>query len=178
MRRSPFQGLLWVLLLFLVHAVSAQQRTIASSSVPANLREVTARAGTIFVGRVVSIKPMPSTSSDQAGSMEITFQVEQGIRGAKAGGHFSFREWAGLWSGPERYHTGQRMMLFLYPPSKLGLTSPVGGPAGRFPIDASGRVLLTPAQQQSIPVSQTPNIQVLHVPVRDLVRAIRSIREE
>jgi hypothetical protein len=35
-------------------------------------------------------------------------------------------------------------MLFLYPPSKLGLTSPVGGPLGRFKIDPDGRVILGP----------------------------------
>lgn len=178
MRRSPFNGLLWVFLLFMVHALSGQQRTIASSSVPANLREVTAHAGTILVGRVVSIKPMPPGSTDQVGCVQITLQVEQGIQGARAGEHFSFREWAGLWSGADRYRLGQRMMLFLYTPSGLGLTSPVGGAAGRLPIDASGRVRLTPAQRQSIPVSPSPNIRGARVPVRGLVRAIRGITEE
>jgi hypothetical protein len=88
MRRSPLNGLLWVFLLFMVQPLSGQQRTIASSSVPANLCEVTARAATIFVGRVISIKPMPPASSDQVGCVQITLQVEQGIRGARAGEHF------------------------------------------------------------------------------------------
>ena len=178
MRRSPFKCLLLVSLLFVAHALSAQQRPIVSRYVPANLREVTARAGTIFVGRVISIKPMPIVSSEQVGSVQITFQVEQGIRGPRTGEQFSFREWAGVWSEVDRYRIGQRMMLFLYTPSTLGLTSPVGGPAGRFPIDASGGVLLTPTQQQSIQVSQTPNISGLRVPVRSLVRAIRGMSKE
>ena len=35
------------------------------------------------------------------------------------------------------------MLLFLYPPSKLGLTSCVAGAIGRFTIDARGRILLS-----------------------------------
>ena len=178
MRRSPFNGLLWVSLLWMVHALSGQQRTIASSSVPANLREVTAQAATILVGRVVSIKPISLGPPDEVGCVEITFQVEQGIRGARAGQHFSFREWVGLWSEADRYRVGQRMMLFLYTPSTLGLTSPVGGPAGRLPVDESGRVRLTPAQLQSIRILQNPHTGVPRIPVRDLVRAIRGISEE
>jgi hypothetical protein len=112
--------------------LSGQQRTIASSSVPANLREVTARAATIFVGRVISIKPMPPASSDQVGCVQITLQVEQGIRGARAGEHFSFREWVGLWSEADRYRVDQRIMLFRYTRSTLGLTSPVAGPQHTF----------------------------------------------
>jgi hypothetical protein len=32
------------------------------------------------------------------------------------------------------------VLLFLYPPSKLGLTSPVGGTSGRLQIDRKRRV--------------------------------------
>jgi hypothetical protein len=32
------------------------------------------------------------------------------------------------------------VLLFLYPASRLGLTSPVGGPLGRFHVDNAGRV--------------------------------------
>jgi hypothetical protein len=170
--------LLFAFLLFIAGALCAQQRAIPVSSAPLRLSEVTDRAGTVFVGRVISIEALPLASSDQVGSVQITFQVEQGIRGARAGEHFSFREWVGLWSRADRYRVGQRMMLFLYTPSALGLTSPVGGGAGRLPIDASGRVLLNPTQQQSIQVSQTPHIRSRRVPVRELVRAVRRLSEE
>lgn len=178
MRRSLFECLLFAFLLFIASALSAQQGAIPVSSVPANLRQVTDHAGTILVGKVISLETLPLSFSDQIASVQITFQVEQGIRGAKAGEHFSFREWVGLWSGADRYRVGQRMMLFLYTPSALGLTSPVGGGAGRLSIDASGRVRLSPTQQQSIQLSQTPDIRSGRVPVRDLVRAIRRMSEE
>ena len=57
----------------------------------------------------------------------------------------TIREWAGLWNTGERYETGERVLLFLYPKSKLGLTSPVGGKLGRYAVDAAGRVLIDSA---------------------------------
>ncbi|GAC1428679.1 MAG: hypothetical protein NVS1B11_11280 [Terriglobales bacterium] len=44
----------------------------------------------------------------------------------------------------DRYFVGERLLLFLYPPSKLGLTSPVGGSLGRFNLDSAGNVALRP----------------------------------
>jgi hypothetical protein len=179
MRRSLFQCLLFIPLFFVSGGLSAQQPAILVSSAPLRLREVTDHAGTIFVGRVISIEALPlASSSDQVGCVQITFQVEQGIRGARAGEQFSFREWGGLWSGADRYRVGQRMMLFLYTPGALGLTSPVGGGAGRLPVDASGRVRLSPTQQQSIQISQTRDVGSRRVPVREVVRAIRRMSEE
>ncbi len=37
---------------------------------------------------------------------------------------------------------GEQVVLFLYPASRLGLTSPVGGEMGRFQVNKAGRVLL------------------------------------
>jgi len=45
-----------------------------------------------------------------------------------------------LWSFGLRYRRGERALLFLYPPSRLGLTSWVGGPLGRFAVDSTGSV--------------------------------------
>jgi hypothetical protein len=90
--------------------------------------------------------------------------VEHAIRGAAVGKNLTIHEWAGLWSGREgsgregsdragssgewsgreRYRVGQRLLVFLYPSSKLGLTSPVAGILGRFNIDASGEIVLSP----------------------------------
>lgn len=39
---------------------------------------------------------------------------------------------------------GRKVLLFLYPPSKLGLTCPVGGASGRFAIDPGGRIIILP----------------------------------
>jgi len=73
----------------------------------------------------------------------ITFRVEQAIRGVTPGDDLTISQWMGLWSSGQRYRVGDRLLLFLYPPSKLGLTSCVGGPMGRFALDPWGRVLLS-----------------------------------
>jgi len=78
----------------------------------------------------------------------VTFHIESGLRGATAGRNLTINEWIGLWSSGQRYAVGERVLLFLYPKCKLGLTSCVGGPLGRFEIDRTGRVTLT-AQQLS-----------------------------
>ena len=64
------------------------------------------------------------------------------MRGTRAGEILSIREWAGLWNSGDRYRPGERFLLFLYSPSRLGLTSPVGGQSGRFAVDSGGSVIL------------------------------------
>jgi hypothetical protein len=100
-------------------------------------------ASTIFSGTVTAIVPRPATSEQAIETVAITFHVENAIRGATAGDDLKISQWIGLWSGGQRYRVGERVLLFLYPPSKLGLTSSVGGAMGRYTIDPWGRVLLS-----------------------------------
>ena len=76
--------------------------------------------------------------------MRITFRVEQAVRGTQTGANISMRQWVGLWNSGERYRVGERVVLFLYPRSKLGLTSSVAGPIGRFAVDTRGTLALSP----------------------------------
>ena len=55
------------------------------------------------------------------------------------------REWSALWNSGQQYRVGERLLMFLYPQSKLGFTSVVGQPAGVIRDSASGFVL-SPAQ--------------------------------
>jgi hypothetical protein len=102
-------------------------------------------AGIIFSGTVTAVLPA-SAKGERATA--ITFKVNQAIRGASAGQNLTIHEWAGLWSHGERYRVGERVFLFLYSPSRLGLTSPVAGGAGRFAMDLKGRILLSPQHLQ------------------------------
>jgi hypothetical protein len=98
-------------------------------------------AGIIFSGRVTAVgraSPLDRNSSYTS----VTFRVEHATRGAANGQVLTIHEWAGLWAHRERYRVGERLLLFLYPPSKLGLTSPVAGMAGKFSIDTAGRIRL------------------------------------
>lgn len=108
-----------------------------------DLATLTRAAGSIFSGTVTAIARHPAASSQTVETVAITFRVENAIRGATPGEYLTISQWIGLWSGGQRYRVGERVLLFLYPASKLGLTSCVAGGLGRLPIDAWGRVLLS-----------------------------------
>jgi hypothetical protein len=112
------------------------------------LPQITRAARTIFSGTVTAIALHPATGGQSVETVAITFRVENAIRGVMPDDEFTILQWIGLWSGGQRYRVGERVLLFLYPPSKLGLSSSVAGPFGRFSLDTWGRVLLT-AQQLS-----------------------------
>lgn len=103
-------------------------------------------AAIIFLGTVSSISP--AQPSMEHGYTAVTFKVAQAIRGTEAGQPLTIHEWAGLWSSGERYRVGEKVMLFLYSPSRLGLTSPVSGGTGRFAVNLKGEILLTPQHMQ------------------------------
>ncbi|HEY7354796.1 MAG TPA: hypothetical protein VH596_18660 [Terriglobales bacterium] len=98
-------------------------------------------SGQIFAGTVLEVKHDSSGSSGAVTTTSIRFRVEEAIRGVRKGQVVEIKEWGGLWQAGERYRRGERVLLFLYPPSRLGLTSPVGH-AGRFSVDSAGHVIL------------------------------------
>jgi len=116
-----------------------------SSSLPPFARA----AGMIFSGTVTQIERMPAHTGQAVAAVTVTFHVENAIRGVTAGNDLTISQWVGLWASGQRYRVGEKVLLFLYPNSKLGLTSWVGGAMGRFAMDASGRVLLN-SQQLSV----------------------------
>lgn len=122
-------------------------------------------AGIIFSGTVLKVEHTAQPAFP--GITQITFKVENGIRGIHRGQNITVREWSGLWNSGERYHTGERVLLFLYPQSKLGLTSPVGGALGRYEVDHAGRVM---ANSSGI----TPKL----VRMQDFMSAIRRAGRE
>lgn len=141
LRRSIFRLLLVVCLCSLVHA---RQPTPAPAHEVA-LNRLVRPAGSIFAGTVLAVAPVMAERTNGLAAMEITFRVDVAVRGVRVGQVLKVREWAGLWDSRDRYRRGERVLLFLYPPSKLGLTSPVGGNMGRFEVGGDGRVLLPPS---------------------------------
>jgi hypothetical protein len=100
-------------------------------------------AGTIFSGTVTSIARHAAATGQGVETVAVTFHIDNAIRGVTPGEDLTISQWIGLWSGGQRYRLGEHLLLFLYPPSKLGLTSSVAGGMGRFTIDPGGRVLLS-----------------------------------
>jgi hypothetical protein len=141
------------------------------------LRAITRAAGTIFRGTVISVEHRAPSRPNQLGTVEIVFHVDEGLKGVRTGSTIHVREWIGLWTSRDRYRMGERVALFLYPPSMLGLTSPVGGDAGGYPIDDRGRITLGPSSGRTSPAaarhsgkSSAPPIRFTHQEFRQAVR--------
>jgi hypothetical protein len=127
---------------------------------PLNLSQMTRQAGKIFIGRCVDSSPeldeygIPATFS--------RFEVLDGIKGVAAGetvliktfgterGPLDVREGEKaivplktIRLSPLRFLPDRDYLLFLYPESSLGFTSPVGAGQGRFEIftDSQGSKL-------------------------------------
>jgi hypothetical protein len=110
-------------------------------------------------------------------TVTITFRVENAIRGTTPGDQLTIHQWSGLWTSGQRYRVGERLLLFLYSPSKIGLTSCVGGILGRFALDPRNRVLITPQQMFAF---QRDPVLGGKSPVRlsDFALAVRQASEE
>ena len=151
---------------------SAERPSAADLSSPVLLRTmlypVLRDSGLIFSGTVIKVERRNSDSSSALATTSIRFRVDEAIRNVRQGQVVEVKEWGGLWQSGERYHPGERVLLFLYPPSKLGLTSPVGGSSGRFPVNSAGHVLLRSGV--SSPFRQ--------IQMRRVVAAIRQAEKE
>jgi len=145
---------------------------------PGVLQQLARAAGIIFSGRVTFIGQAASSSRPTPSSTTITFQVEDAIRGSSTGQSLTIHEWAGLWTNGERYRVGQRVLLFLYSPSKLGLTSPVAGAMGRFAMDSEGQIMMSAQHVASMAADPILGGKTV-VPYADFALAVRrSGREE
>ncbi len=106
------------------------------------LQRLARHSGLIFSGTVLRVEHLNPSGAGGPAVTQTTFRVQLAIRGVRAGQIVDVQEWGGLWEMGERYQPGEQVVLFLYPASSLGLTSPVGGEMGRFQVDKVGRVAL------------------------------------
>ena len=139
----------WLLALGLFARAIGQtiERPIAHPIPAPPLSQVINNSGYIFQGTVTQVRWLPPRNPQDVATIQITFRISRGIRGVRPGQTFSIKEWAGLWDSSDRYRVGQNVVLFLYRPSKLGLTSPVSGPMGKFLVGTGGLVGISPVQR-------------------------------
>ena len=155
-------------------AQPADQRLAARVLGPEWKKTVRA-AGMVFSGRVIEVEA--SHAQDQAlPTIRLKFQVDRAIAGVEVGQVLTVREWAGAWSMHRPMRAGEHVLLLLYPPSRLGLTSPVGGPRGQVALDASGSWVVAPKSRRERETRGTPLAE--NISVLQLERAIRHAREE
>jgi hypothetical protein len=142
------------------------------------LQQLVRAAGIIFSGSVTSVGRASASPGLGPAATTVTFQVEHAMRGAAPGQNLTIHEWAGLWTTGERYSVGERVLLFLYSPGKLGLTSPVAGAMGRFVVDSRGWIVMNPQHFANLRAEPILGGKTL-VPYADFALAVgRSSGEE
>ncbi len=151
-------------------AAQQSDRVIAARVLGLQWRQMSRRAGMIFAGTVLSVAA-PTAAVDRvvpgaAPAVQLSFRVDEAIAGVERGQILTIHEWVGAWAMQRPMSKGQHVLIFLYPLSRLGLTSPVAGPVGQVALDPSGKIASS-AQPRFAKAS-----------VSQLERAIRSVRSE
>ena len=119
---------------------TSSDQSAAEAVLGPHWKQLSRRAGMIFSGTVLSTPASARTRTDYAvPAVELSFQVDRAIAGVKAGQILTIHEWAGALSNLRPLRRGDRVLLLLYPPSRLGLTSPVGGSQGQIRLDGTGQ---------------------------------------
>jgi len=145
------------------------------------------RARMVFAGTVLNAGPQPARMDRTLPVIELTFHVDHPIAGVEPGQVLTIHEWAGAWSLQRPMRRGEHILIFLYAPSRLGLTSPVGGWRGQIALDASGQNILEPepvapslARNDRSPTIPPTARKTTNVPITvvQLERAIRAVRGE
>ena len=144
----------------------------------------------IFAGTVLttatSVARTQTAASDRTlpgatPAVQLSFRVDEAIAGVERGQVLTIHEWAGAWSMHRPMSKGQHILIFLYPLSRLGLTSPVGGSVGQVALDPSGKNVVE-RNSAAIGAQNTSSAQfrvpVAKASVSQLERAIRSARSE
>ena len=113
-------------------------------------RQMSRVSGMIFSGTVLGIEAQTAREGRPLPVVLTRFQVDRAIVGVRNGEVVTIREWSGAWSMHRAMRGGERMLIFLYPPSRLGLTSPVDGSAGQVALDSRGAIVRTSATEAGV----------------------------
>jgi len=179
-------------------AAQQSDQVIAERVLGPQWKQLSRRAGMIFAGTLLTASPLTAATqtatdhteaTDRAASaatpaVQLSFRVDQAIAGVERGQILTIHEWAGAWSMHRPMRSGQHILIFLYPLSRLGFTSPVGGALGQIALDPAGRNVSEPGQKPPAPIGARnesvpqPPADTHSVSVVQLERAIRSARGE
>lgn len=106
-------------------------------TIPLNLQELTNEADRIFAGICTSIEEIENDSESGLSVIKYNFQISESIKGLENKQEITFKQWSK--TAPDlAYEVGAKYILFLYPNSELGLTTPVGFLQGQFQVRKKG----------------------------------------
>ncbi len=183
---------LWNMALSRSAAAQQSDQVVAERILGPHWKQLSRRAGMIFAGTVLSTTPQAANvqptgrSAGATPAIELRFRIEDAIAGVDPGQVLTIHEWTGAWTMHRPMSKGQHILIFLYPPSRLGLTSPVGGPLGQVALDPSGKSVSKTTSRPTFALNlrssssapPRPTVDNARVSVLQLERAIRSARSE
>src|SRR5579862_5897129 len=156
-------------------AAAESDQEIANRVLGPQWQSLSRRAGMIFAGTVLSSGTQTLRMARSVRAIEVRFRIDRPIAGVAAGQVLTIHEWAGASFGYGSLRPGERVLIFLYPPSRLGLTSPVGGSPGQIALDSTGTYVAT--KDRGITQGDRPPLPAgALMKVSQLERAIRVAR--
>ena len=136
-----------ILLCSLIFPVSANEVSESSSiklerhfvfdTLPLNLEEITSASDRIFTGICTNVEEIEDDPESKLPVFKYTFKIIEAIKGLQGKEEITFKQWKPTSNGAS-YETGKKYVLFLYPNSERGLTSPVGFLQGQFEVQKKG----------------------------------------
>lgn len=115
------------------------ERRLVSETVPMNLEEIVHASNRIFSGHCTKVEEFDDSES-RLPVVKYTFKVVEGIKGIGKKKEITFKQWK-----PSvrdiGFDKGKKYIMFLYPNSERGLTSPVGLLQGHFQVDNKGLII-------------------------------------
>ena len=109
------------------------ERYFVFESIPLNLEEITKSSDRIFAGRCIKKEEIENDPESSLTVIKYTFKITDGIKGTINKKEITFRQWKPT-VRTGGYKVGKKYIIFLYPDSNIGLTSPVGFLQGIFEV--------------------------------------------
>ena len=106
-------------------------------TLPLNLEEITFASDRIFTGICTGAEEIEDDPESKLSVVQYTFKITEAIKGLQEKEEITFKQWKPTTDGAS-YEIGEKYILFLYPNSERGLTSPVGFLQGQFEVEKKG----------------------------------------
>ena len=115
------------------------ERHFVFDTIPLNLEEITAAADRIFAGICINVEEIEDDPESKLPVFKYTFKITEAIKGIGGKEKITFKQWKPTAKGAA-YDVEKKYILFLFPDSERGLTSPVGFLQGQFEIEKKGLI--------------------------------------
>lgn len=129
-------------IVFLLSFLTFLSLSSLANSRSVNLAEMTSHAGRVVHGRVVEVREGVHPQHQHLAVTWVKVQVVEMLKGGAAR-EVTFMQYGNSTNHYvahlPKYSVGEEVVLFLYPESKLGLTSPVGQGQGKFAVQTDTR---------------------------------------